>query len=94
MKQKQAKLTEGSISTLIIKLTFGNIIGILGMVAFNITDMYFVSRLGTLSLAAISFTFPVILVINSIGIGLGIGTSALISIIIGEGDHHKVQRLT
>ncbi|MDD3627380.1 MAG: MATE family efflux transporter, partial [bacterium] len=94
MKEKRAKLTEGSIPSLIIKLTLGNIIGILGMVAFNITDMYFVSRLGTVSLAAISFTFPVVLVINSLGIGLGIGASALISVTIGEGDHHKVQRLT
>ena len=69
-------------------------IGIAAMVAFNLADTFFVSRLGTDELAAMSFTFPVVLIINSIALGLGIGGSAVISRAIGEGDHHRVQRLT
>lgn len=70
------------------------IFGIVGMVAFNLVDTFFVGRLGTSELAALSFTFPVVLVINSLALGLGIGASAVISRAIGEGDQHKVQRLT
>lgn len=70
------------------------VIGILGMVAFNLVDTFFVGQLGTRELAALSFTFPVILVINSLALGLGIGASSVISRAIGEGDHHKVKRLT
>ena len=64
------------------------------MVAFNLVDTFFVGRLGTRELAAMSFTFPVVLVVGSIARGLGVGTTAVISRAIGEGDHQKVQRMT
>ena len=66
----------------------------MGMVLFNLADAFFVGRLGTKQLAALSFTFPVVLVIASLALGLGTGASAIISIAIGEGDRHKVRRLT
>ena len=68
--------------------------GIIGMIAFNLIDIYFIGRLGTLELAAVSFTFPVVYVIGSISLGLGIGATALISRAIGEGNSEKVKRLT
>ena len=61
---------------------------------FNLVDTFFIGRLGTTELAAISFTFPVVFLLGSIAMGLGIGISSVISRAIGEGDHHKVQRLT
>ncbi len=69
-------------------------LGILSMVTFNLADTFFVGKLGTLELAALSFTFPVVLIVNSMAMGLGIGTSSVISRAIGEGDAHKVRRLT
>ena len=70
------------------------IIGMVGMVAFNLVDTFFVGQLGTQELAALSFTFPIIMVIVSLAMGIGTGASAVISQAIGRGDHHKVQRLT
>ena len=70
------------------------IFAMMSMVAFNLVDTFYVGKLGTDELAALSFTFPVILVVVSIALGLGMGTSAVISRAIGEGDHYKVQRLT
>lgn len=70
------------------------LLGMFGMVAFNLADTYFVGQLGTLELAAMSFTFPVVMVISSLAHGLGIGVSAVVSRAIGEGDQKKVQRLT
>lgn len=81
-------------SKILIKLTIPMTFGIVGMVAFNLVDTYFVGRLGTKELAALSFTFPIVLLINSLAMGLGMGASAVISRAIGEGDQHKVQRLT
>ncbi len=92
--QKKAKLIEGSVPTLLIYLTLPMILGMLGMVAFNLTDTYFVGQLGTMELAAMSFTFPVVMVINSLALGLGMGTSAAVSRAIGQGDQQKAQRLT
>lgn len=70
------------------------IFGMVGMVAFNLVDTFFVGQLGTQELAALSFTFPIIMVIGSLAMGIGTGASAVISQAIGRGDHHKVQRLT
>ena len=93
-KAKRALLTEGPIGKTLVKLTIPMIFGILAMVAFNLIDTFFVGQLGTNELAAMSFTFPVVLVMGSLAMGLGVGTSAVISRAIGEGDHSKVQRLT
>ena len=70
------------------------ILGILGIHAFNLIDTFFVGQLGTRELAAMSFTFPVVFTIAGMALGLGLGTSAVISRAIGEGDWHKVRRLT
>jgi len=90
----QAKLTEGPIGRMLIRLTLPMIVGIVSMVAFNLIDTYFIGHLGTRELAAISFTFPVVFVISGLTMGIGIGASAVISRAIGEGNHEKVRRLT
>lgn len=68
--------------------------GIIGIVIFNLVDTIYVGQLGTEALAALSFTFPVVMVVTSIGLGIGVGASSLISFAIGEGNHTKVQRIT
>ena len=89
----EAVLTEGSVVGQLFRLTIPMTGGIFAMVVFNLTDTYFVSRLGTVHLAAMSFTFPVVMVIYSLSLGLGLGTSSAISRAIGEQNHHHVQRL-
>lgn len=90
----KAVLVEGPVGKTLVRLTIPMILGMVGMVAFNLVDTFFVGRLGTPELAALSFTFPVVLVVNSIALGLGTGASAAISRAIGEGDLAKVKRLT
>ena len=92
--ENKALLTEGPIAKTLAKLTLPMIFGIVGMVAFNLVDTFFIGQLGTRELAAISFTFPVVFVLGSLAMGLGVGTSAVISRAIGEGDRTRVQRLT
>jgi putative MATE family efflux protein len=93
-KQSNAVLTEGPIGIMLLKLTVPMTFGLLSMILFNLVDTFFVSRLGTFQLAALSFTFPVVLIVGSLGVGLGTGASALISRAIGEGNEQKVRRLT
>lgn len=94
MKRTKINLTEGPVAPAILKMAGGMLIGFVAMSAFNAVDTYFVGQLGGEELAAMSFTFPVIMVIQSISMGLGIGISSVVSRAIGSGDHHKVQRLT
>lgn len=90
----KAKLTSGDVKKSLVRLTFPMMLGMAGMVVFNIADTFFVSQLGTDELAAISYTFPVIMVVASLALGLGVGVMAVVSRAIGEGNQHKVQRLT
>ncbi len=87
-------LIDGSISGHLRRLTLPMIGGIFALVAFNLADTYFVGQLGTQQLAAISFTFPVVLTLGNLAMGLGIGAASVIARAIGEGDHSRVQRFT
>ncbi|WP_293030549.1 MATE family efflux transporter, partial [Moorena sp. SIO3I8] len=46
---------------------------------FNLIDTYFVGQLGTKPLAAMSFTFPVVMTLGSLAMGLGVGASSVIA---------------
>lgn len=91
MKQR---LTEGNVGSTLVKLTIPMVWGVLAIIAFNLVDTYFVGQLGTEPLAAMSFTFPVVMTFGSLSIGLGVGASSVISRAIGEGDRQRVQKFT
>ena len=93
MGNNKARLTEGSIKGLLFKLTMPMIVGMLSMTIFNLTDTFFIGQLGRDQLAAMSFTFPVVMILNSIALGMGMGVSSVISVAIGKGNHKKVIRL-
>ena len=76
---KTRDLTQGNIKKTIISMTLPMILGMLGMVAFNFADTAFVGQLGGVQLAALTFTFPVILIIQSVAHGIGIGTASIIA---------------
>jgi putative MATE family efflux protein len=90
----KAKLTTGPITPLIIKMAFPMLIAIGGILVFNLTDTFFIGKLGKDPLAALTFTFPVVLFFGSLALGIGAGTSAVVSRAIGEGNQQKVKRLT
>ena len=87
-------LTQGSVPKKLIQLALPMMLGIISMVAFNLVDTFYVGQLGKTELAALSFTFPVIMVIFSFVQGLGIGATALISKSIGRKDRNKAARET
>ena len=73
-------------------MTVPMIWGILAVVGKTVVDTFFVARLGTDPLTAISFTFPVVLTVTSVAIGLGAGAASVVSRTIGEGDAQQVRR--
>jgi len=79
MKDRSKNLTEGNIGKQLVSLVWPMIFGMMGIVVFNLVDTFFIGKLGVQQLAAMSFTFPVVMFINSLALGIGIGTSSLIS---------------
>ncbi|MCK6511493.1 MATE family efflux transporter [Myxococcota bacterium] len=90
----RAKLTEGPIATTVLGLAGPMVFGILSIMLMNLIDTYFVGKLGTAQLAAISFTFPVVAFVGSIALGLAAGTTSVVSRAIGAGRWEEVQKLT
>jgi putative MATE family efflux protein len=82
------------VAPLLLRLTGPMILGLLGIQLFNLVDTFFVGRLGTHALAAMSFTFPVVFIIGGVSLGVGLGASAVVSRAIGQGDLGRVRRLT
>lgn len=64
------------------------------MILYYLADTWFVSLLGTDQLAALGFTFPATIMITYLGVGLGIGTSAMVARALGAKDHDKATEMT
>ncbi|MDT8448118.1 MAG: MATE family efflux transporter [bacterium] len=90
----QARLTTGPVLPSLLKMAAPMSLGIVAMIAFNLADTWFIAQLGPVPLAAVSFTFPVVFSFASLAMGLGQGTTSVISRAIGESDPEKVRRLT
>jgi len=85
-------MIDGDVQKLLLKLSGPMVLGMLGLIIFNLVDTYFVSMLGTNQLVALSFTFPVVLVVNSIALGIGQGTASVVSRAAGAKDKGKLVR--
>ncbi|APE29512.1 MATE family efflux transporter [Halomonas aestuarii] len=85
-------LLEGPIAVTLLRKSLPVVGGMIAMMSFNLVDTWFISRLGTEELAAVSFTFPVVFTVISLAIGLGIGTSAVVARRLGQGDAGAVRR--
>ena len=79
-------MLEAPVGKTLAALTVPMIFGILSMVLYNLVDTFFVGQLGKEQLAALSFTFPVVMAIGSVSQGIGMGTAAAVSRAIGSKD--------
>ena len=77
---------------MLYKLTLPMVIGIIAVFFFNLVDTFFIALLGTQSLAAVSFTMPIAMIVMNLAIGLGIASSALIARATGARNHPLAQQ--
>jgi len=87
-----ARLTSGPIGPTLVWLSAPMLVSILAMMGFNLIDAFFLGQLGTLPLAAITLTFPVVMVVGTFTLGLGVGAMAAISKGIGAGQKGQIRR--
>lgn len=86
------RITEDPIPGLLTRLAAPASIGFFFNTMFNVVDTYWGGRISTDALAALSLSFPVYIVILSVGSGIGSGTNALIANAIGAGRHERAVR--
>ncbi len=81
-----SKLLQGSVIAHLARLTLPSIGGMLAIMVFNLTDTWFVSRLGTDELAAMGFTFSVVMIVGALATGFSSGAASIITRALGAGN--------
>jgi len=94
MASTKARLTQGSVGRHLLGMALPVLAGIFTMMLQHFIDMWFIGKVGDRELAALSFAFPVLMVVTSVAIGLGAGTSSVVARAIGNGDHRRARRLS
>ncbi|MDH5737935.1 MAG: MATE family efflux transporter [Gammaproteobacteria bacterium] len=92
MSDNNQDLTRGKIGAQLIGLTIPQFLGIASMIVASMVDAIYIGILGARELAAYSFTYPLIMALFSLSMGLGNGASSIIARAEGAGEGYKVKR--
>lgn len=92
-REVTARLTEGPVGRGLLRLTAPMILGISSNLIAGVLEAWYLGQVGTLELAAYSFTFPVIGALMSISLGTSIGLSSVLARTVGSGDQTQIRRL-
>jgi len=87
-KMEKSNYTSGPIGRTMLRTAGGMLVGTLAMSGYNLADTYFVGQLGREPLAAMGFSFPVVMFIGCLFHGLGAGVMTPAAQALG-GQHHE-----
>ncbi len=86
LRQQTLDLGTKPLGRLLIKLSIPGMVSFLAMMLYNVVDTFWVSRLGTSAIAALTVVFPYQMINVALGAGSGIGVSSLTSRLFGAKD--------
>ena len=93
MKEKN-NLTEGPVLKSLVALSVPIIFANMLQTAYQLTDTFWVGRLGTDAIAAVSISFPIIFLIISLGGGLVMAGTILVAQYKGKMDRKAIDHIT
>lgn len=91
--QPGRSLTDGSVSGHLTRLTGFMLLGFVAVMGANLMESLYIGRVGTLELAALGFTFPLVMTLQGMTMGLGIGASSVVARSIGASDWSSARRV-
>ena len=93
MQRKSGQdLTQGPVARGLFRLTAPMMLAISSSVIVQMIEIGFIGQLGTAQIAAVTFTFPITMMLTSVAMGVSIGTSSVIARRVGGGDWDDVRR--
>ncbi len=91
---RDSTMMNENIGSLLWKFSWPAIIGMLSNALYNIVDRIFVGRgVGSLAIAATTVAFPVMLIFLAVSLLIGVGSTALISIRLGEKKKEEAEKI-
>lgn len=89
-----ARFVTGSTMRHVVVMTLTGSVGLVALFAVDLVDMYFISLLGEVEVAAaVGYAGSVLFFTVAVGLGFGIAASALVARAIGSGEHEKARLL-
>ena len=89
----RGSFTEGSLVVHVRRLSGYMILGFLAMTVAQLIEAVYLGVFGKEELAAVAFTFPVVMALSAMTRGLGIGAGAVLARAMGRGDREEAGRL-
>lgn len=87
-------LREENVGTLLRKFSLPAIIGMIVNALYNVIDSIFVGRgVGETALAAVTISFPIMLIMMGFGMLVGIGAASLVSLRLGEQKKAEAEKI-
>ena len=86
LKGTREDYTSGELSRAVMLLAVPMVLELMMESTFGLVDAYFVGRLGADAVAAVGLTESLIILVFGVAMGLSMGTTAMVSRRIGEGD--------
>lgn len=91
--ERRTRLIEQPVTKVLFDLSWPMTLGLFSVIAINVTDTFYIGRLGSEELSAIGFCFPVIFGMSAISIGMGNGGAAVVARAIGAGQEEQARAL-
>ena len=77
--EKRKLILEGNINKVILSLAAPIMLNNIIQTTYNLADTYWVSKMGDIQVGATAFVWPVIYLVISLGMGINVAGTALIS---------------
>ncbi|MCI1901341.1 MAG: MATE family efflux transporter [Bifidobacteriaceae bacterium] len=93
LDEKYLQMTRSPLRRLIVRMAIPAVISNVVSIIYNLTDTFFVGRLGTSASGALGIAFPIMLVIQATGLLFGQGSGNKLSIELGRKNIDRARRL-
>ncbi|MEL7655256.1 MAG: MATE family efflux transporter [Bacillota bacterium] len=94
LEQKTERLGEFPVGKLLLEFSIPAIIAMIANALYNVVDSIFVGRgVGPLALTAVTIAFPIMIILMAFGMLIGIGSTALISLKLGQQEHDEAEKI-
>jgi putative MATE family efflux protein len=91
---RTVRLGEAPVGKLLLEFSIPAIVAMIANALYNVVDSMFVGRgVGPLALTAVTIAFPIMIILMGCGMLIGIGSTALVSIKLGQGRHDEAEKI-
>ena len=91
--RKSRRLTHGQLNRTILAVSAPMIGEMILESSFAITDIFWVGKLGPAAVSVVGCTEAIVSLVLTLGVGLSVGTTAMVARRSGEGDDHSAEIL-